>query len=115
MKKENVKAYIAGIVDADGCVALRKDKKIYLYPQVVVSNTHLPLLKMLQKRYNGSITKLKRRKENHTQAYNWRVTTDQARILLRDIIPYMIIKKKKAKIVLKYDNKKLIEKRWKKT
>ena len=113
MNKEAVIAYIAGIIDGEGCVTItrRKIRRLktnnwYYEPQVVTSNTNKELLYFCVKHYGGWIAKLRKCKRKHSVAYQWKVTGDKMRCLLNSINPYLIVKRKQANLVLLFPNYK---------
>jgi hypothetical protein len=101
--------YIAGFIDGEGYITIIKGKNGYKTAGVMVTNTDKNILVFLKKEYGGSIAKLKIRKENHQQAYLWRVVCRGAMRVVKDIQPYVRLKKSKQKIkILLNHEKKLI-------
>ena len=111
MKKTDL-AYIAGIIDGEGCIGLRretlrrKDKKyatVRLY--VSVSNTNEWLLQWLRFSFRGSLAPCPRK--NHQRlAWEWCIVFKQARAFLEAIYPYLRIKKPQAEIALRFQKAK---------
>jgi len=108
-KKEGVVAYIAGIIDGEGCITIcrRKIKRLktgnwYYEPQVIISNTYRGLLDFCVEYYGGWIATLRKCKREHTTAYQWKTTGDEMRSLLKDVLPYLIVKKRQARVVLSF-------------
>lgn len=107
MTKETRIAYIAGIIDGEGCIAItrRKLKRVktnnwYYQPQVIVGNTNRKLVYFCVDCYGGWIATFKRHNPNWSTIYHWKITGDEMKCLLSDIIPYLIVKRKQAKLVL---------------
>lgn len=101
-------SYLAGLVDGEGCIRLHPSNKgIYrkYYPRLQVTNTYKLLLDMLVSQYGGAIHGPKKGKSSYKDCWDWRITGDKARQLLKDLIPFLIIKKEKAIEVLSKDNK----------
>lgn len=102
------KAYLAGIVDGEGSIMLiRFHKNQYPSPCVSISSTDLELLKWIKKtaKMGRIINKKNYNKERHLDSYTYRVIYDDAIKLLKDIAPYLIIKRKRLRaqhIILKY-------------
>ena len=95
------KAYLAGIVDGEGTVTLtRRQKNQTPAPNVSVSNSSLPMLKWIKKRFGGHISTKKTYKSHHRQTYVWAVSYDNAIRLLGQIEEYLIIKKPQAKLII---------------
>jgi len=109
MIKNIVKAYIAGLVDGEGCIAItrRKIKRLstnnwYYEPQVIVANTDKRMVDFLAGLYQGWIATPKKLKYYYKQGYHWKITGDNMRQLLRDVLPHLVIKKKQAELILSF-------------
>ena len=71
-----------------------------------IGNIYLPLLEWLQEVIGlGSIVKIKKYKEHHSQGYSWQCYSWNAKALLEQTIPYMRIKNNKAQQVINELNK----------
>ena len=113
MIKETEKAYIAGLVDGEGCITIAKRKNgqykkgkgkpWYYQATVVVSNTDKRIVDFVTSRYGGWITKPKLQ-ENRKQVYNWFVSAEERKRFLQDILQYLVIKKRQAEIILSFPN-----------
>ena len=95
--------YVAGIVDGEGhigCYQSGPRKYNHLYPRIGVTNTDLSLLEQLQQQFGGTINPKsygkKGKPENWNQGYDWRCSGDTARNLIKELIPYLWVKKKQA-------------------
>lgn len=107
MTKRETIAYIAGIVDGEGHIAMRVDHGKYRSPILTVTNTNKPLLDFLQSKYGGSMCALKVRSPKHNQAWSWRVSSKAAYTMIKDIRPHLIVKRAKAlEVIAYYKNKK---------
>lgn len=87
-------AYLAGFVDADGCVT-----KSGKYWEVVVAQSEvhdLAPLYALQQRWGGSVYKTTKPKEHYTQPWRWKVRGIEAAIALHDMYWYLVTKKVRA-------------------
>lgn len=94
--------YVAGFIDGEGCFTWAKGS-----PTVSVTNTYLPILRKLQKKYGGSISeKPVPDKRRFRPRFQWRVFGDNAMAVVRDVIPHLIEKKPQAAILLKLRTKK---------
>lgn len=113
---KTIYAYMAGILDGEGYLGLGKWKQKrykhnYTYKtRIVISNCDLKLLEWLQDKFGGYITK-KSKKPHWKQGYNLQIGNIQQ--WLPKVIPYLITKKDKAKLLLRAS--RLLEKRKKKT
>ena len=74
----------------------------YYTPQIIVANTCKRLLRFCVHYYGGRVVKKKKYKRKHATAYQWLLTGNKMRFLLSDVLPYLIVKDKQAKIVLSF-------------
>lgn len=115
-------AYLAGFIDGEGCINIYKTtpNKHHLKPRyelnVCIYNTHKPTMDYLQEIIN-SITKCNVRlrhrtgwKEHWKDSCEIRCGTQQAKILLENVLPYMVTKKEQAKLALEFIKTKEIKK-----
>jgi len=111
-------AYIAGIIDGEGCISFSKNSQTEHSYTIVfrVAITHLGILKWLQKTTGlGIIGKAcvveGWERKNIKPMYHWQFSSDGLRELLPLVIPYLIIKKEVAILGLewlsRYGRKKL--------
>lgn len=107
--KDTIKAYIAGLIDGEGCIAItkRKIKRLetdywYYEPQVIICNTDKRMIDFLVDYYSGYIVTGKKQKDHHKERYYWKMTGDNMRQLLRNVSPYLILKKKQASLILSF-------------
>lgn len=113
MKKCDL-GYTAGMIDGEGSVSIAcsvngNGKYHYLRTVIQVSSNDLKPLKYLKKIWNlGLITKWKNKNSPNT-SYNWRLYGAQAGFLLDKIYKYLIIKKEKAMICLKFQKLRMVK------
>jgi len=96
-------AYVAGIIDGEGCIGLSRSGA-GVYPSIYVTNTNIDLLHALKGRYGGIIKVKALRKENWKEAYAWKVTWRSAVLLLEDVGEYLMLKKKQAETVFLWND-----------
>ena len=99
------RAYLAGIFDGEGCVRLSQHKgklgTVICHIQVQIANTSPLLLQWLKEKLPGTayfvdIKKYGKRK----QAYSWIIAGNRRAIaFLREIAPYLIIKRQQAEVL----------------
>ncbi len=94
-------AYLAGIVDGEGCFVISR-RANGSYFRLEVTSTNLALCEYLKKNYNGCMRISYRGREgkNHKQAYRWEIEGKKAVSLIRELYPHLIIKKAVAEILL---------------
>lgn len=92
--------YVAGFVDADGCIQFTRQKETIL-PRVLVTNTDREILEDLQRQYGGDISQLSvtKRKPLWKPCWCWRIANDKAVKLVREIEPYLRLKHPQALLV----------------
>ena len=99
------RAWVAGMIDADGCVTMCKSgPSSYRRPIVVVDNTDHEILDELQRLYGGSLVKKRRDKEHHRQCWSWRLYgANIVLAFLKEIVPFMHckVKRDRAQLLLK--------------
>jgi len=119
------KQYIAGYVDGEGCLSAskRKDKSYRrgytVFVITSISSTTPSVLLEIQSVYGGSIC-LKTRGENHKELSVLTLAPNACAKLLKDILPYLVLKKKQAHLILElkktckyqsYINDKILDRR----
>lgn len=104
--KEITRAYAAGVVDAEGCLAIAKsnDPRGPIYSaRVVVSNRAKELTSYFSHHFGGYTTVSKPRKENHNINYLWHLSSGQhTERFLSQIYPHLRYKKEQADILFEY-------------
>lgn len=109
-------AYIAGIIDGEGYVTVIK---VYDHhgtvgvlgyrPYIGVSNTNRDLLLWLQDVTGFGSIKISTRgkhEKNSRTAWKWGIWSLQAKQVLEAALPYLIIKKRQAELVLEFVSKR---------
>lgn len=85
---------------------IARNPQLARYPRIraVVSvyNTHRGLLERAQELFGGSIYAHTRQpQENHKRtAYSWRLTAAQMRVLLPQLLPWLIVKREQATLLM---------------
>lgn len=101
---ETETAYIAGIIDGEGCISLHKAKKSYT-PRltVTITNTTKGLVDWLCLKFddNGPQVYLSKR-EGRKPVYSMSVTQQKAAICLRRVLGYMRVKDRQAQLGIRY-------------
>ena len=102
--KTNVE-YLAGLFDGEGCITIRKQRDIsakrgYTYALLVdVSQKRSAVLFEYKTRWGGSIGKGKR-------CDRWQVYSSKAKYALKDLAPYLIVKREEAIIAIEFQDYK---------
>ncbi len=116
--KETEKAYLSGIVDGEGTICLNRAKcgKLDRFrPCVMISNTNPSVLKWIIKK-----TKFRCHLSKHTDKRKAKYAIQYALFLtkykdmksfIEIIYPYLIIKRKQARCLIKFINRRLSKKK----
>jgi len=104
-KKEKI-IFSAGFIDADGCITTAPSLNF----RISVSSTYKNILLWLNENFKGNINNQHLPKnKNHNMAWKWVLCKDfDVLEFLKDIEPYMIVKKTQAQEVIKYLKQKPI-------
>lgn len=100
--------YAAGFFDADGSINIhlnRKEERLgarydHYKLRARVSQTTIPVLKAFKDKYGGSIRERKMNNPNHKQLWDWEITTRAAGLFLEDVLPFLIVKRRRAELAL---------------
>lgn len=91
-------AYLAGIVDGEGSFGVYSAGT-----RLSITNTHKPLLEWVKDfTGTGRIWEVKRNQLTKRPCYQWDCAARAIRVILPNIIPYMIVKRRKAELFLEY-------------
>jgi hypothetical protein len=98
------KAYIAGIIDGEGCLRIDSGKNgrgtVKYCITVSVSNTNFGLIEYLNKITNVGSVFLVKKKGNRRPQLRWMVFSKQAEEFINQILPFLRVKKPQAEILL---------------
>jgi hypothetical protein len=92
---EELRAYLAGYLDAEGCFTLA----IASSCRVAVGCTHFPIIKLLQYLFSGSYGD-NTQPDSNKRLYSWRVGSEDAIFMLQIVEPYLFEKRPQAKLLL---------------
>lgn len=100
--------YTAGIIDGEGSICLYYNQRRTQWAmEVVVVNTNKLLMDTLLDWYGGTIsTRMER--GNWKTCYRWRLSGNQAISLLRQLEHLLSLKRKQAKLLLEFWEKRTI-------
>lgn len=113
---EPEKAYLAGIIDGEGCITINRTKtnNIDGYIKPFKYTVHLKvrtcdkiLAPFCHNKFKiGSLHICKAYKENHNKSYEWHCGSNNVSKVLEVLLPYLKVKKKQAKIALQFQKSK---------
>ncbi len=105
MKSVRVLAYMAGLVDGEGCIAayMRKRKQTPEqrgYSQriitLTITSTNMKILRFCTTNFGGKLYSKKRAKPNWKPCFDWRIRGMKVVVLLEQLLPYLTAKHDKA-------------------
>lgn len=103
-------AYLAGVIDSDGCILITKNlaQKRAKSPQysarINVSQIQIEAIDLLEQLYGGC--RHLRKTRNHKDLHSWDLSSQQAREFLEDIYEFLRIKKAQAKVAIELELRK---------
>jgi len=100
------KAYLAGLIDGEASFCISKHefsrKGTWLQPCLDICNNNEECLEYIREMYGGTINTVKNR------AHHLRFTHPRIiKKMLEDVLPYMIVKKEEAKVMLNFCESRL--------
>ena len=101
-------AYLAGLVDADGTIAVNRwiDKRYQRHrytARLSVANCDKDIMDWLAARLGGSVClSNKNAPKHHRPLWRWSVCGMQAKPLLEKLLPHLKIKQKRAELALQF-------------
>lgn len=107
MDKNETIIYLAGIVDGEGCIGLehlsptKGRKKDYYVCRLTVINTSIKLMELLVATLRGQFD-TRKKIEGRKTCYRWHVFGTDLEVAMNSLLPYLLIKKEQAKLVLEY-------------
>ena len=101
-------AYLAGIIDGEGCLRLGKHTvnggKTYSYGSfIIIGNTDINLINFLLDHLGGHASPIKSsKKQNKKGGWDWRPKADDVTAILTRILPFLLVKSRQAELLLLY-------------
>lgn len=115
------KAYIAGLFDGEGSISIckfRSHNSDYVCPHYILSvtctNTNKEIIEWLYEKIGSSKQMRKREwgKSNWKTSYSWMASANKAVVVLKNIYPYLRIKKAQAKLAIEFQENKMIDRKF---
>jgi hypothetical protein len=96
-------AYIAGLIDGEGCIGIYRKKNRGNFIQLTVANTDAEVLEWFRGMVHGnSIRCLKGSLDRGKDCYQLIIDRRRAYAVLQRILPYLRIKRKQAELAVKF-------------
>ncbi len=106
MSEKTKFAYLAGIIDGEGCLSIGAGRRqkwgVINYNSIVsVANTDIRLIKWLHRNFGGRFFDGKQQRPNNKKHYIWRLLKRKdIEVLLLAVLPYLIVKREQAIVLL---------------
>src|SRR4051794_15458796 len=105
---ETKRAWMAGFVDGEGCLTVscfmrghrHRGHAHQYHPVVTVANTQRKALEVFQEAYGGEIEFVVARQKNRQDSWHWRCPAKMVPILLEHLLPYLLLKRPRAELLL---------------
>lgn len=102
--------YVSGLIDGEGCISITKTKPQKGTGQIspkyeanlTVASTNEEVINWLIENFGGHFHYKKVYSIRHKPSFTWELSSRKLYPFLKNIYPYLIIKKKQAKLVLEY-------------
>lgn len=101
----NIKwSYVAGLFDGEGTFTMsslkRKGLPDYVFGEIYITNTNQEIMSWLKDNFGGSIRVSRYGEKGWKDCYKWFLSQKGRRQFIEQIIPFLIIKKKQASLLL---------------
>lgn len=99
-------SYFAGLFDGEGTIGVsilagkRKDIKRTYFVRISINMCDAIVLRDLHHYYGGTFMHIKRTNPKHRDLYAWILTSKKAYIFLKDVYPFLMVKKEQASLAL---------------
>lgn len=102
---DNIKwSYTAGLFDGEGTFTIsslkRNELPDYVFAEIYITNTNQEVMSWLKDNFGGSIRLSRRLGKNWKDCYKWFLPAKRRKEFITKILPYLIIKKNQAKLLL---------------
>lgn len=112
LKRIGNNAYAAGILDGEGCISIRHDKRKerpeHTYtPRITVVNTNPQVIEWFRETFGGCVSMDKSCKsKGWKDKYIWILNSpEEVQLFIEKVYKYLIIKKKQAQVVMWFINR----------
>lgn len=91
-------AYLAGVLDGEGCFNVARCRSTYV-PRILVVNTNEDLVSWLRATFGGDVTRTSvKNKPNWKPRYQWRLSHQKALDLAQRVMSFLRVKRAQANI-----------------
>lgn len=98
---ETDKAYLAGIIDGEGCITVwksgRYDNRVVT---VAVAMNDKQAVDLLYEAFGGCLFHIKKQNPKWNDSWRWAVKSRRAKVVLEALLPYLRVKTRQAEAAL---------------
>jgi len=97
--------YVAGFLDGEGSIVLRKDKKGWFLLQIQISNTHEGVLHQIASTFGGAVSpknSLQLKMNNFRPQFTWSTSGQPSLPFLQKMLPFVIIKREHVELAIEF-------------
>ena len=101
-------AYLAGVIDGEGCIGIRKTKRTGSFKStrysavLTIGNTSRLLIEQLMAAFGAGCVTYRYPTKTKRACYLWTVSSLGARHVLCNVHPYLIVKRRQAAVLLEF-------------
>lgn len=109
-------SYIAGIIDGEGCISIcstnpsKETQTPSHWCLINVTNTDYRLISYLQSYFKAGSISTRKSKGNRKEAYSWVVNGSNAMRVAEELLPYLLLKKEQAELLIELQKHKNLKK-----
>lgn len=110
--KEQIIGWLAGFIDGEGCLTISKQIRTnrptdQFRPLLTIANTFKPSLDIFHKRYGGTLRFNKEKRQSKSgvpwsDSWTWYCPMSKLRTVIEELLPYFIVKREQAVIMLMF-------------
>jgi len=97
---DNDVAWMAGLFDGEGCIAWPRRNLLHSVRIDVINTNRAVIDRVCEVTGTGRVQEMPKKKAHHSQGFIWHAYGDNARYLLHQMYPLLIIKKQAAAVAL---------------
>jgi hypothetical protein len=99
-------SYLAGLFDGEGSFTIsnlvRHDRPAYAFREIFITNTNVKIMDWLSKNFGGKVRVSRYGDKGWKDVYKWHASAKDHKYIIRNILPFLIVKKKQAEKVLEF-------------
>ena len=102
-------AYVAGIIDGEGCISLNKNRQTgYMALHLSVANTDELLADYLHSLFGGHryVNRRSKRGPKHKNVWYWSLYAENAVTILKLILPYLKLKRPQVELAIEFQKRR---------